>query len=83
MYAYETSYYSEQPAEAFKNYLLPVNNEINPKDDIKHLQTLKQVDIVMKYTLIFYDILQKYWQEANKNWYLTNLREFIANKTSI
>lgn len=37
VYAYETSYYSEQPAEAFKNYLLPVNNEINPKDDIKHL----------------------------------------------
>ena len=28
VYAYETSYYSEQPAEAFKNYLLPVNNEI-------------------------------------------------------
>lgn len=64
------------------NYLLPVNNEINPKDDIKHLYTLKQVDIVMKYTLIFYDMLPKYWQETNKNWYLTNLREFIANRTS-
>ena len=63
MYAYETSYYSEQPAEPFMNYLLPVNNEINPKD-IKHLYTLKQVDIVMKYTLIFYDMLQKYWWET-------------------
>lgn len=35
--AYETSSYSEQPVEPFMNYLLPVNNEINPKDDINHL----------------------------------------------